>query len=386
MNEETRISSLEERLDYRQVLDEVAAVAITDPSGKFTDVNRGFCAMTGYARAELIGQNPRILNSGYHSREFFHGLWETISSGKTWRGEIRNRGRDGKIYWSATTIVPFCDRSGRPYEYVSIRTDISRLVEARKEHVQLEEAQRKLNRAEEAVMTRDRFLSMASHELKTPLTSLQLRLAFQTKKLAASPEGLSRSEQEKTLDFAMGGVRRLASMIDDMLDVSKIAAGRLQFRIERLNLARLVDEVLNRYRLDFERDGVPVEVKGPEQIWGHWDKVRIEQVVINLLTNALKYGEKKPIRVEVGRKGAFATIRVQDRGRGMSEEFQAQLFTRFSRETEGEIPGSGLGLWITSKIVQGHEGRISVESRIGEGSTFTVELPIASEAPPGCPV
>ncbi len=371
---------LRDLVNFQLALDETAAVVATDLHGVITSANRRFCELTGFAENELVGETHRILSSGYHTREFYRELWETISAGRIWRGEIRNRHRSGRAYWSTMTIIPFCDSEGNPYRYVSVRSDISALKEAEADHLRLLDAQAKLNEAEEAVLSRDRFVSMAAHELKTPIAALKLRVELGLRKFAAGASGLPLEEQAKVLNGALSQAKRLTAMIDDMLDVSRISAGRLRLNHEKLNLVRLVDDVINQFHEDLRNQRIDVRVRAPEEVWACVDRARVEQVLINLLTNGMKYGEGKPIRISIAEDGARAVILVADEGRGMSEEFRARVFQRFARESEGgEVKGNGLGLWITSQIVKAHGGRIGVESEPNVGSTFRVELPLTAD-------
>ncbi len=375
--QESTYHALGELWNYKTALEETATVAITDLKGVITSVNRKFCELTGYSAEELVGQSHRMLSSGYHTKEFYRDLWQTISTGEIWRGEIRNRHRSGRAYWSTMTIIPFRDPAGRIYQYVSIRSDISALKEAEAEHLRLLDAQKKLNLAEEAVLNRDRFVSMASHELKTPISALQLRIEGGLRKIGTSPTGLSCEEQTKILKTALAQTKRLTGMIDDMLDVSRIAAGRLQLKYEKVNLVRLVDDVINQFHDDLRSRNIEVHFTAPETILCSVDRVRIEQVLINLLTNGMKYGGGKPIEVSVQERDGRGLIQVSDSGQGMAESFQARLFERYARENEsGDIQGNGLGLWITSQIVKAHGGEISVRSQLNLGTTFTVELPL----------
>ncbi len=227
-----------------------------------------------------------------------------------------------------------------------------------------------------AVQTRDDFLAIAGHELKTPLTALQMQI-----------ESLQRLVQRDTTAYvgdrlrkvASSG-RRIATLIEQLLDVSKLASGKLQLETERLNLAEVVQEVVARFSESSRQANCPIVVDGETSIEGYWDRLRLDQIFTNLLANAVKYGQSKPIRIElsVERKHASkkAVVRVIDQGIGIDSIHQDRIFQKFERAvTTREFGGFGLGLWITRQIVEASAGSIEVESIVGRGSRFTVRLP-----------
>jgi PAS domain S-box-containing protein len=229
--------------------------------------------------------------------------------------------------------------------------------------------------AQEAVRVRDDFLSIAGHELKTPLAALQL----QTGSLHRSVDKGNVLDHEKLRD-RLGKVvnqgRRLERLINDLLDVSRITSGRLRLELEEMDLTGLLSEIVGRYTDDDSHQGLEVRLDAPEAMPGRWDRLRLDQVITNLLSNAVKYGKGKPIEVALRRRGELAVVSVRDHGIGIDAEAQTRIFDRFERAVAGRhYGGFGLGLWIARQIVEAHRGRISVQSTPEVGSTFVVELP-----------
>jgi signal transduction histidine kinase len=171
-------------------------------------------------------------------------------------------------------------------------------------------------------------------------------------------------------------VDRLKALVAQMLDVSRITSGGLTMVVGPVDLRQVVREVLSRFALEFERRQVTVDVDAPNPVPGHWDRDRVDQVVTNLVSNALKYGGGRPIEVSVQAEASRAVMVVRDHGVGIPADEQSKLFGPFTRAaTAKHYAGLGLGLWISQQIVQASGGRITVESRVAQGSTFTVELP-----------
>jgi PAS domain S-box-containing protein len=232
--------------------------------------------------------------------------------------------------------------------------------------------------AQRAIRLRDEFLSLASHELKTPLTPLSLQM--QTLLRVAERHQMGRFDPDRLIKMFQNSKRQiqsLAQLIEDLLDVSRITAGRFNLSKEQFDLVELVYEVVTKFAEDLEIAGCRVEILGEKTLVGVWDRFRIEQVIINLLTNAMKYGGGKPIYIRVQSVFDFAVLSVQDFGIGIAREDQDRIFTRFERAvSHSNFRGMGLGLYITHEVVGFHGGTISVKSAEGEGSLFTVRLPI----------
>jgi PAS domain S-box-containing protein len=232
--------------------------------------------------------------------------------------------------------------------------------------------------AQAAVAGRDEFLSIASHELRTPLTAL--KLAVQNLKRVLG--GASGPTGRKTLETAERQAVRLETLVAALLDVSRIQAGRLELSFEEVDLGALVEETVAQFEEQLALSGCPVTVHGTGALKGQWDRLRLGQVVTNLLSNAMKYGQGKPIEIAVEGDGERVRLSVRDHGIGLGPEAQRRLFQRFERAASSRnYGGLGLGLYIARRIAEAHGGTVGVQSTPGEGSTFTLELPLRGPAP-----
>jgi len=234
--------------------------------------------------------------------------------------------------------------------------------------------------AREAVRARDEFLSIASHELKTPLTTLQLQIQGLARKLKSSVERPALQGLAPRVATSERQIERLTALINNLLDISRITAGRLDLDLEPVDLAAVAKEAAARFGEELARAGCVLELRAEGECVGRWDRLRLEQVVTNLLSNAAKYGAGRPIEIEVNGGEATARFSIRDHGIGIPAEHQARIFERFERAvSDRHYGGLGLGLWIVRQIVEAFGGTIQVESRAGAGSTFTVLLPRAAQ-------
>jgi signal transduction histidine kinase len=232
-------------------------------------------------------------------------------------------------------------------------------------------------RVQKAVRARDEFLSIGSHELKTPVTSIQLQVQLLMASLRDNADAnLSRERILRSLESTDAQVSRLVRLINELLDVSRLTTGNLRLEREPADFAALVGEVVGRFRIN--HSNVPLVFDGPQPVRGQWDKMRLEQVATNLISNAIKYGNGKEVTVRVYREGDRAKLTVRDLGIGIPESDVDRIFGRFERAVSARnFAGLGMGLYIVKQIVEAHGGTIHVESQPGKGSTFTVELPLA---------
>ena len=259
---------------------------------------------------------------------------------------------------------------------VRLGEDLARVVSATIENARLHE------RAQEAVAARDEFLSIASHELKTPLTSLVLH----ADSLRAAARRGQVEQVGRKAEVIRRNVDRLSRLVTSLLDISRISAGRLDLEIEEVDLAEVARDVAARFDDEARRAGCTLRIRADDPVVGRWDRMRVDQVATNLLSNAIKYGAGKPVELVVEGDGPRAILSVRDHGIGISEEDQRRIFQRFERAvSKRNYGGFGLGLWIVRQIVESLGGRVRVQSAPGGGSLFTVEFRRGAEildAPP----
>ena len=243
----------------------------------------------------------------------------------------------------------------------------------------LTQLHRQYLKAREEIKARDEFLSIASHELKTPLTSMLLKLSNMINNVRnISLANFSIPELMKVLENAEQQIKTLTKMINDLFNVSLIATGRMDLDLENFDLVEATKRVKENFSEILERKHYQVKIYVDSPVIGFWDRVRIEQVITNLLSNAIKYGENKPIEIKVFIDDSVGKFIIKDHGIGISPEKQKMIFNRFTRAApaDGEIKGLGVGLYITYQIVKAHKGKIKLLSIPNKGSTFTIELPI----------
>jgi len=230
-----------------------------------------------------------------------------------------------------------------------------------------------------AVQTRDEFLSIASHELKTPLTSLKLQTQL-AKLILSSPQNISNFSTEKMCQMVEKmerSINRISRFVDDILDISRITTGKLTLLREKIDLSLVVRDVVDRLSPLFLKSGNSIFLDTPSGTLGHWDPVRLEQVITNLLTNASRYGKQKPIYIKVKKIDNYAELRIKDEGYGIDKTDHERIFQRFERgSSHNEANGLGLGLYIVKEIINMHGGVIRVDSEPGKGAEFITLLPI----------
>lgn len=232
--------------------------------------------------------------------------------------------------------------------------------------------------AKKAIQARDEFLSIASHELKTPLTPLKLQLQLLSRQIKNEPHVLTDTKLDKIMMNSDKQLNRISKLIDDLLDVSRISSGKLKLNLEEVNLQDILKDLLVQYGHQLQSNHEKVELDAEEPVFCKIDPLRIEQVIVNLLSNAVKYAPMKTIRISLLKKENVAKICVKDQGPGISHENHERIFRRFERvKATDNIGGLGLGLYISKQIIEAHNGKIYVESEPGTGSNFIIELPLS---------
>jgi PAS domain S-box-containing protein len=370
-------ASFKEIGDLKSALDEHAIVAVTDARGIITYVNDKFCTLSKYAREDLLGQDHRILSSGYHSKEFMGGLWKTITQGRVWHGEIKNKAKDGSFYWVDATIVPFLNDQGQPRQYVAIRTDIT-------EHKAAEEKIRQLNsELEQRVVERTAQLQAANHELETFSYSVShdlrapLRHVLGFMDLLQKEAGTSLSEKSLGhMAMISQATKRMGKLIDDLLAFSRV--GRSDVKRSEVNLDQLVKETLDDFRGDTKGRSIDWNIHPLPAVQA--DRALLRQALVNLVSNAVKFtGARAEAKIEIGCAPAGdgeTVVFIRDNGAGFDPRYAAKLFGVFQRlHTQEQFEGTGIGLANVQRIIQRHGGRTWAEGVVDSGATFYFSIP-----------
>jgi PAS domain S-box-containing protein len=347
-----RADHVKELEDLRYALDQSAIVAITDVQGTIRYVNDKFCEISKYSREELLGQDHRLLNSGHHPKDYIRDLWRTIASGQVWRGELRNRAKDGSIYWVETTIVPLLNERGKPYEYLAIRYDVT----ARK----MAEEQL-INQA--ALARLGEMVAVVAHEVRNPLAGLRGVLQILSQRL--EPQ---RSEHPIALEM----IKRLDGLnarVNDLLLYAKPRAPRL----EAVPLQPLIKSTIALLNRDPALTATASEVRGDQlSCLGYVELLR--EALLNLLLNAAQaMGGHGTIRVAV-KGNDRVTVDVTDTGPGIPSDIAPKVFEPFFTTKRA---GTGLGLAIVRRLLELQQGDVTILSTSPTGTTIRVTLPAA---------
>ncbi len=481
--------ALQELAYQKQALDEMAIVTMTDPHGIITYVNEKFCEIAQYERSEAIGQTHRIVNSGYHPPSFFKEMWSTIALGQIWRGEVKNRSKDGGFYWMDTTIVPFLDEAGKPLQYLAIRIDVTdrkvaeeglrqqlaaieaaidgigilhndRYVFLNQAHAQLfgfpsaadllgqtwhilydadevdrierevfpiltqqkhwqgeaigkrvdgstfpqelsltltedgdlicvcrdisdrkkaeQQLRKALAKAEEVNELKSRFITMTSHEFRTPLTTILGAAEI----LKYYGHKWDEDKKMKYLDRIYSTVKHMTGLLDDVLLLGRMESGRLELSPTPINICEFCQSLVEEVKLGIGKEhqialSCPTNSVAATAAYNLDEKI-LRHILINLLTNAIKYspaGSTVNFQVSIEQKDQVK-FQIEDQGIGIPPEDQKHLFESFHRaQNVGNIQGTGLGLSIVKKSVDLHQGEILCQSQLEKGTTFIVTLP-----------
>lgn len=368
ITEENLEKSLREISDYKYALDESSIVAITDQKGIIKYANYNFCRISKFSYEELIGQDHRIINSGYHPKEVIKNLWTTIANGKIWRGELKNKAKDGTHYWVDTTIVPFLNQAGKPYQYVAIRADITQRKQAEDEiRVLNEELEIRVKERTEEL---ESFSYSVSHDLRAPLRAVNgyARIIEEDYKDLLNEEG------NRLLGEVQRNATKMGMLIDDLLTFSRL--GRKEINKSMIDMNGLVEAAIKDIHQAVDFNTV---IKYNELIPVKADHALMLHVITNLLSNAIKYSAKKTkpvVEIKSKKEAGNFVYSISDNGVGFDMKYIGKLFGVFQRlHSADEFPGTGVGLAIVQRIIQKHKGSIWAEGKIGEGATFYFSLP-----------
>ena len=340
--------------EIRYALDQAAIVAMTDHRGIITYVNEKFIQISKYSRDELLGQDHRIINSGYHPKEFMRDLWRTIAHGEVWRGEIRNRAKDGSFYWVDTTIVPFLDGKGKPRQYLAIRSDIT----ARKQ------AEAQL-RQQAALTNLGQLAAVVAHEVRNPLAGLRASLQVLDKRV---PEA-----RDREVIAAM--IQRIDGLNEKVADLLIYVRPKPP-RHQAVDVSSLVQDVAVSARTATGNAGPPIEVTGSAGLRAYADFDMLRAALVNVTMNACQAAGAAAVEIEIAESDGMCRIAVRDRGPGISPEVRDRLFEPFFTTKPG---GTGLGLSIVKRLLELQDGGIALHDRPGGGTVAEITIPLAAE-------
>jgi PAS domain S-box-containing protein len=365
---------------FRLLVDAVEnyAVFMLDVRGQVVTWNSGAQRIMGFESADAVGQQgsifrlPEDVKAGRCEEDLATASRDGRFEEEGWR--LR---KDGSIFWANVVLTAIHASSGALVGFAVVTRDLT-------ERRLLENERLSRARAEEAVRLRDDFLSIASHELKTPLATLQIDLQGLSDGRGACDERAMRK-----VDRALRSTKRLTALVDSLLDVSRIATGQLALKAERFDLSLVLTQLVESLQASAVRAGCALTIEAKAALYGTWDRLRVEQIVMNLLFNAFKYAAPGAVVVAVAEDDGGAVVEVRDHGPGVPADALARIFTRFERAAPlRQYGGLGLGLYVSRQIVEAHGGSIAARNLPDGGAVFTVRLPTrvvvpVAATPPG---
>jgi PAS domain S-box-containing protein len=334
--------------------------------GTIEAANSAFLDMIGYSADEVRARrvNLRSLTPSEYD-EADRIAWRVLEASgicHTYEKELTRR--DGR------RISVLVGGVGTDGTLVGCALDVTAIKEVERERARV------MFELQDSLRARDDFISLAAHELRTPLTPLLIRIDVMLKRAVRTGAPIDPAELAAQLVPMRRAAQRMSELVDDLLEVSRMTVGHIPLDLKEVDLGGTVREVVERMRPQIDRAGCVLSLRADDPISGRWDRTRLEQVVANLVSNAIKYGANAPVEIVVEASGDLARFSVRDHGIGIAPEDRARIFERFERVSQaGQYGGFGIGLWVVRWLVEAHGGSVRVESRPGEGSRFTVEIP-----------
>jgi len=359
------------RLLGKSVEQSPVCIIIVDRYGRIEYVNPAFTMTTGYSQEETLGMNPRILKSGYHSKEFYKNLWETILSGKDWVGEFYNKKKNGQFYWESTIISPVADEKGTITHFVAIKEDITAQKKITEELILAKE------KAEESDRLKSAFLANLSHEIRTPMNAI---MGFSQ---LLEAESYGQEKKHEFVEIIQKSGQYLLSVIDDIIEISRIETRQITPTLTRVNINQLMHLLHERLQITIpEEKEIRLLCESDDEgrnVFIETDEVKLQQILTNLISNGIKYTEQGFVKFGYRITGnEEIEFYVEDTGIGIDPKYHNRIFDRFGR-VEGDVAvrkgGLGLGLAIAKAYTELLGGTIRLESEPGKGSLFTVFLP-----------
>jgi len=361
--------------NFKEALDKSANVMITNTAGTIIYVNDDFCKVSQFSREELLDQTPRIVCSYYHNKEFFKNMWETILEGKTWKGDIKNKAKDGSYYWSKATISPLLGENGKPEQFIAILTDITN------QKILEEKLSEALRNVKESELKKEEFSSMMTHELNTPLVPIK---GYCEMLKDIDTFGTLNDDQLDFIGKIESNATLLERLISDLLDVQKLDMKKMSFLISEFTLEEFMEELKENNMHLMKNKQINFTINYPKGLIMNTDKQRLRQVLDNLIRNSVDFVPSKNGRITVEAKIKEKNIIfcVKDNGQGIPKEKQHNIFKKFYQidtSATRKHGGTGLGLVICKGITEGLDGKIWLESEFGIGTSFFICLPSPDE-------
>ena len=350
-------------------LNKIAIVSITDLGGNIISVNENFCNATGYNRDELLGNNHSILNSGEHSNETFSKMWATITSGETWRGELKNKKKNGEFFWGDTAIAPIFNDDGNPKQFFSLQFEITE----RKNY--LNELTSKGKELEDLNKLKDKLLSIVSHDFRGPLNSLRGTLSLFLQ------GAISNDELNMLTKDLVEKLDNTYNLLENLLSWAKSQMQGMKVYIKEVDLKSISDTCVDLLSPIASKKLVKIHNKIKAPLSASADNEMVKLILRNLMSNAIKFtAAGNQIALDAHIKDDFVIISVEDNGLGISNENQDKLFRpdNFSTSGTSNETGMGLGLLLCKDFVEKNGGEIWFESELEKGSTFYFSLPLIS--------
>jgi PAS domain S-box-containing protein len=351
----------------------------TDRKGDYIFVSEHWTEITGFSEYDAQGKGWLEAIHPSDRNRVFDEWNEAVEQIRPFILDYRFIRPDGTTTWVLGRAEAMSDTSGRIIGFLGAVQNINELktIEEERERILTQEREARIQ-SEKLVQVRDDFISIVSHELSTPLTALKMQFQM-IPKVLKNVDFFGKERFLALFNISLGQFEQFSKLVEDLLDISRIKVGRMVLNISSVSLSELIKRSTEQLQLALQSAGCPLHTDLDNSIEGQWDPDRIQQVIIKLLSNSLKYGAGKPIRLTTCREGPHAKVTVRDFGMGISEEDRTKIFQRFGKAVPvSRYGGLGLGLYMAQQIVQAHGGTIHVESDLDKGSAFIVKLPLSS--------
>ncbi|HTG66134.1 MAG TPA: PAS domain-containing sensor histidine kinase [Flavobacterium sp.] len=348
---------------YKHALDQSSIVAITNQKGIITHVNENFCKISKYSQEELLGQDHRIINSGHHSKEFIKEIWTTIANGKIWKGELKNKAKDGTYYWVDTTIIPFLNQIGKPYQYVTIRSDITDKKKGE------EEIKKMLIKAEYQNKQLIEFCNIISHNLRAPLVNISMLLDFME-------ETENKEEKEEALQRIRPVVDHINEIFNKLVESLQVKQD-LEIQSEKLDFKKCIENSLIDFQTQIKEYKITIEIDCNEAQTVYYPEKYLDSIFSNLISNAIKYrspDRNLALKIKTKQINNDILLSIEDNGLGINLKRHKDSIFKIRRTFHNHPDAKGLGLFMTKTQIDAMNGEIWVESQEQIGSTFFIKI------------